>query len=64
VIPTIAERYRITHVLIELDAAGYPLTPLPLVGLVDVPPPFLDPLPLPEFPLVRLYVIRFNTDTP
>lgn len=58
VIAEIADHYALTHVLIELDAAENPLTPTPLAGIIDSPPPFLQLLPLEDFPAVRLYAIR------
>lgn len=57
IIPTIAARYAITHVLIELDGAGQPLTPAPFASIISDVPDFLEPVPL-GMDSVRLYAIR------
>lgn len=64
VIPELARRYRLTHVVIELDAQGRSLTTQPLLSLADDPPAFLEFIPI-EYPSARLYAIRpevFSSD--
>ncbi|MGQ9909825.1 MAG: hypothetical protein ACUVS2_13425 [Candidatus Flexifilum sp.] len=62
IIPIIAERYAVTHVLIELDAQGQPLTPLPFASIISSVPEFLDPVPL-NIDSARLYAIRAPAST-
>ncbi|MDL1901388.1 hypothetical protein FBR02_11510 [Anaerolineae bacterium CFX9] len=63
VIPELAQRYRLTHVLIEYDSAGRPVTTTPLLSLADDPPDFLNPIPI-DYPLARLYAIEIPVNPP
>lgn len=59
IIPAIAERYGVTHLVLEQvqDAGWTPAAPAALAFDVDAPPSFLTPLDL-DLPGVRLYAIH------
>jgi hypothetical protein len=53
VILEIARRYKVDYLVLEQGGI-----PAPMLSAWDTPPDFLEPLPVPDFPNVRLYAVR------